>query len=103
MLGNLGEMAKLFSRIKEMKTGMQEFRNELPRMEFSASSSDGAVTAVVSGDVVVKRLEFAPGADPLYVKASIIEAVNAASMQAKDALREKMKELSGGIDLPGLM
>ena len=105
MLGNLGEMAKLFSRAKDIQKGMKEFREELPRMEFSAVSSDGTVTAVLAGDMTVKRLEFAPGADPIAAKAAVIEAINAAGMQAKAALRDKMKELSGGmdLDLPGMM
>ena len=105
MLGNLGEMAKLLSRVKEIQRGAKEFREELPRLEFSAASADGSVTVVVSGDLVLKRMDFAPGADPRAVKASIVEAVNAATMLAKQALRDKMKELSGGIDLdlPGLM
>lgn len=105
MLGNLGEMAKLLSRVKEIQRGMKAFREELPRMEFSATSSDGAVTVTVSGDLVVKRMEFSAGADPFVVKASVIEAVNSAAMLAKESLRAKMKELSGGmdLDLPGLM
>ncbi len=105
MLGNLGEMAKLLSRVKDIQRGMKEFRDELPRMEFSAASADGSVTAVLTGDLLVKRLEFAPGADAVAAKAAVIEAVNSAAMLAKAALRDKMKELSGGmdLDLPGLM
>ena len=105
MLGNLAEMAKLFSRAKDIQKGMQEFREQLPRMEFSAVSADGKVTAVLSGDMMVKRLEFAPDADPVTAKASVIEAINAAGTLAKIALRDKMRELTGGlgIDLPGLM
>ena len=103
MLGNLGEMAKLLSRVKDIQRGMKEFRDELPRMEFSAVSSDGKVTATISGDLVVKRLDFAPGSDPIAAKAAVIEAINSAMTSAKTALRDKMKELSGGIDIPGLM
>lgn len=103
MLGNLGEMAKLLSRVKDIQRGMKEFRDELPRMEFSAVSSDGKVTATISGDLVVKRLDFAPGSDPIAAKAAVIEAINSATTSAKTALRDKMKELSGGIDIPGLM
>ena len=51
MLGNLAEMAKLFSRAKDIQKGMKEFRAELPRMEFSAVSANGEVTAVISGDM----------------------------------------------------
>ena len=105
MLGNLGEMAKILSRIKDIQRGMKEFREELPRLEFAASSANGEVTAVLTGEMMVKRLEFAPGVDPQSAKAAIIEAVNAAGMLVKIAVRDKMKELSGGIDLdlPGLM
>ena len=105
MLGNLAEMAKLFSRAKDIQKGMKEFRDELPRMEFSAASAGGEVTAVLAGDMTVKRLEFAPGADPIAAKAAVIEAINAAGMLVKAALRDKMKELTGGldIDLPGMM
>ena len=100
MLGNLGEMAKMFSRIKEIQRGMKEYRDEMPRLEFSANSADGSVTATVSGDMVVKRIDFA--STPAK-KAAIIEAVNSANVLAKKALRDKMKELSGGMDLPDLM
>lgn len=105
MLGNLGEMAKILSRIKDIQKGMKEFREELPRMEFTATSGNGEVTAVLTGELMVKRLEFSPGADPHTLKAAVIEAVNAAGVLAKSAVRDKMKELSGGIDLdlPGLM
>ena len=105
MLGNLAEMAKLFSRAKDIQKGMKEFRDELPRMEFSAVSANGEVTAVLTGDLTVKRLEFAPGADPVTAKAAVIEAINSAGMRAKIALRDKMKEITGGLDLdlPGMM
>ena len=102
MLGNLGEMAKMFSRVKDIQRGMKEYRDEMPRLEFTAASSDGSVKVTVSGDMVVKRIDFADAA-AAAPKASIIEAVNAANMLAKSALRDKMRELSGGIDLPGLM
>ena len=105
MLGNLAEMAKLLSRAKDIQKGMKEFRDELPRMEFSAASADGKVTAVLAGDMTVKRLEFAPDTDPVAAKAAVIEAINAAGVLVKIALRDKMKELTGGmdIDLPGVM
>ena len=105
MLGNLAEMAKLFSRAKDIQKNVKELREELPRMEFSATSANGAVTAVLTGDLLVKRLEFAPGADPVTAKAAVIEAVNAAGALAKLALRARMKEITGGLDLdlPGMM
>lgn len=105
MLGNLAEMAKLFSRAKDIQKNVKELREELPRMEFSATSANGAVTAVLTGDLLVKRLEFAPGADPVTAKAAVIEAVNAAGALAKLALRDRMKEITGGLDLdlPGMM
>ncbi len=105
MLGNLGEMAKLLSRVKDIQKGMKDFRDELPGMVFTGKSPDGSVSATLSGDFTLRSLDIAPGTDSVAVECAVIEAVNAAGAQAKEYLRNRMKELSGGIglDFPGLM
>ena len=39
MLGNLGEMAKLMSKAKDIQNGMKKFKEELPTLEFSATAA----------------------------------------------------------------
>ena len=100
MFGNLGQMASLLGRVKDIQAGIGELKKELPEMEFSAES--GGVTAVVGGDFQLKRLEVAPGVDAGAVAGNAREAVNRALASAKLAIAQRMKEISGGIDLPGL-
>lgn len=100
MFGNLGQMASLLGRVKEIQAGIKTFKDELPKLEFSGSC--GGVTAVVSGDLEVRRLEVAPGTDPAAIANLSRDAVNQALLAAKQAMRAKMQEISGGIDLPGL-
>ena len=104
MLGNLGEMAKMMSRVKDIKNGIEKFKEELPKLEFSATAAGGRVKVTVAGDFTVKSVEIAAdaqiGNDVLAVE--ITEAVNSATMAAKMTIQSKMSEISGGIDLPGL-
>ncbi len=93
-------MASLLGRVKEIQAGVAALKEELPKLEFTGSC--GGVTAVVSGDFEVRRLEVAPGTDPASVANLSREAVNQALMTAKQAMRAKMQEITGGIDLPGV-
>lgn len=104
MLGNLGEMAKMMSRVKDIQNGIKKFREELPGLEFSATASGGRVKVTVTGDFSVKSIEIAPDAqaDGAVLAAEVTEAVNSAMAAAKMTIQSKMSEISGGIDLPGL-
>ena len=104
MLGNLGEMAKLMSKAKDIQNGMKKFKEELPRLEFSATASGGRVKVTVAGDFTVKSIEIAPEAKTAEcdLAAEIKEAMNSAVVAAKMTIQSKMSEISGGIDLPGL-
>ncbi|MCQ2377860.1 MAG: YbaB/EbfC family nucleoid-associated protein [Victivallaceae bacterium] len=101
MFGNLGQMASLLGRVKDIQAGIAALKKELPGMEFS--SECGGVTAVVGGDFQLKRLEVAPGVDAGAIAGNAREAVNGALASAKGTLAARMKEISGGIDLPGIL
>ncbi len=100
MLGDLGEMMKLASRAKEIKSGMEKFRSDLPKLEFSASGEGVKVT--VSGDFSVRSIEITSAADPERLSREVTLAVNSALMAAKMTIQERMREITGGIDMPGL-
>ncbi len=103
MLGNLGEMAKMMSRVKDIQNGIKKFKEELPKLEFSATAAGGTVKVTVSGDFTVKSVEIAPeAAGNAALAGEITEAVNSALTAAKMTVQSKMSEISGGIDLPGL-
>lgn len=106
MFGNLGEMAKLMGRAKEIQNEMKRFKEEMPNLEFSATGMNGAVKVVVSGDFAVKQIEIAPGAAGApELAVEIQRAVNTAIFSAKQNIQQRMNEITGGlgINLPGLM
>ena len=106
MFGNLGEMAKMLGKAKEIQSEMKRFKEEMPNLEFSATGMNGAVKVVVSGDFAVKQIEIAPGAGNAPELAMEIQrAVNTALFSAKQNVQQRMQEITGGIglDLPGLM
>jgi DNA-binding protein YbaB len=106
MFGNLGEMAKMLGKAKEIQNEMKRFKEEMPNLEFSATGMSGAIKVVVSGDFAVKLIEIAPGAaNAPELALEIQRAVNTALFSAKQNVQQRMQEITGGIgiDLPGLM
>ena len=104
MFGNLGEMAKLMSKAKDIQNGMKKFKEELPTLEFSATAAGGRVKVTICGDFSVKSIEIAPEAKTADcdLAAEVKEALNSAVVAAKMTIQSKMSEISGGLDLPGL-
>ncbi|MBR2374077.1 MAG: YbaB/EbfC family nucleoid-associated protein [Lentisphaeria bacterium] len=106
MFGNLGEMAKLMGRAKEIQNEMKRFKEEMPNLEFSATGMNGQIKVTVSGDFAVKSVEIASGAgNSAELAAEIQRAVNTALYSAKQNVQQRMSEITGGLglDLPGLM
>ena len=104
MFGNLGEMAKLMQRAKDIQKNMGKVKEELARAEYSGSSSNHLVTAVVTGDFNLKSILIAPEAmnDRELLEDLVTAAVNNAINGARQAAQQKMTELTGGINIPGL-
>lgn len=104
MFGNLGEMAKMFQKAKELQGNMKKLKEELAQAEYGASSTGGMVTAVVSGDFQLKQISIRPEAmdDRESLEGMVFEAVTAANNAARAAVQEKMADLTGGLNIPGL-
>jgi len=103
MFGNLGKMLKAAGEIKRR---MPEMQQRLASSQFQAEAGGGAVRAAVSGKMALVDLRLAPEllaeGDPERLAELIKEAVAAAQEKAAAAAAEMMKELTGGMELPGL-
>ena len=64
------------------------------------------VTVVINGKMEVQSIKIDPEIinrdDPEMLETLVAAAVNEATRKAQDLVREKMGELTGGIDIPGL-
>ena len=103
MFGNLGEMANLIKKAKDIQKNMAELKDEMARTEFSASSADQEVVVVVSGDFQIKSVKIAPAiAGNENLGNIIMSTTNSALIAANSAMQSKMQELTGGMNIPGL-
>ena len=103
MFGNLGELANLMKKAKDIQKNMAALKEEMARTEFSASSADQEVVVVVSGDFQVKSVKIAPSIANNENLGNIIAATaNSALAAAKSAMQSKMQEITGGMNIPGL-
>ena len=103
MFGNLGEMANLIKKAKDIQKNMAALKEEMARSEFSASSADQDVVVVVSGDFQIKSVKVSPAiANNENLGNIIASTTNSALIAAKSAMQSKMQELTGGMNIPGL-
>ena len=105
MFGNLGRMMKVAA---DMKRRMPEVQARLESSEFSAQAGGGAVRATVNGKGRLRDVEIDPKLladdepDVDRLEDLLIAAVRAAQEQAARAAVEAMRELTGGMDVPGM-
>ncbi|MFB3890667.1 MAG: YbaB/EbfC family nucleoid-associated protein [Phycisphaerae bacterium] len=103
MFGDIGKMFKLAG---EMKRKMPEVQARLASSTYTADAGGGAVSATVNGRLALVDVKIAPAVladcDAAMLEDLVKAAVAAAQDKAARAAAEAMKELTGGMPLPGL-
>ncbi|MFP4054891.1 MAG: YbaB/EbfC family nucleoid-associated protein [Phycisphaerae bacterium] len=106
MFGNLGNLGKMMQVASEMKTKMPELQKKLAESEYTAEAGGGAVRATVSGKLQIRDVKIDPGVledgDVEMLEDLVKAAVSAAQASAAQAAAEAMKELTGGMKIPGM-
>jgi DNA-binding YbaB/EbfC family protein len=104
MFGNIGKLMKMAG---EMKTKLPEVQQKLAESEYTADAGGGVVRATVNGKLQLTDVWFDPAVlgdeqmDAEMLADLVTAAVAAAQQQAADAAAEAMRELTGGMELPG--
>lgn len=102
-----GGMQKFMQQAQQMQKKITELKENFSEREFEATSGGGAVTAVINGDHELQSLDIDPAAvdpeDTEMLEEMIIGAVNQASNEADDTLSEEMEQITGGMNLPGIL
>ena len=103
MFGDIGKMLALAGKMKRELPAMKE---KLATTEYSGDAGGGAVTATVNGKMQIADLAIAPEflaeADAQMLVDAIKAAVTAAQTLAAAAAAEALRELTGGMELPGM-
>ena len=90
-MAGFGDVLKLMSHAKELKAAAEELKEELPKMEFSATAANGGVTVTVGGDLTVRNIVIAPElqADTAFLAQELQNALNSALASARSTMQEK--------------
>ena len=98
-----------FEQIKQaqqLKAKLDRAQKELKRMQIEGEAGKGAVTVVVNGEQRIISVKIAPEVvDPNNVKKLeqlVVNAVNDAQEKAQKAAAQELKEVTGGLKIPGL-
>ncbi len=103
MFGNFGKMMKVAG---QMQQKMPEMQQKLAEARHSAQAGGGMVEATVDGKMRLVDLKIDPqvlgDADATLLEDMVKAAVSSAQDQAAQAAAEAMKDLTGGMEIPGL-
>ena len=109
---NMMNMMKQAQNIQKKLLSAQE---ELVNMDIPAEAGNGSVQVICDGKGVFKSIKLSAEAinpdDPASVSKDSIEmledlittAMKAASEKSKSIMEEKMKSITGGVNIPGLI
>ena len=101
-----GDLSGLLEQARGMQDRMKKIQEEAARKTTEASSGGGMVTAKVNGRQEVLELRIDPQAvdarDVAMLEDLIVSAVNMALHQSREELANDMKQVTGGINIPGL-
>jgi len=91
---------------QQLKSKLDRAQKELKKMQIEGEAGKGAVTVVVNGEQRILSVKIAPEVvDPKNIKQLeilVLKAVNDAQEKAQKAAAEQLKEVTGGLKIPGL-
>ena len=98
---NLGQMMK---QAQQMQAKMAEMQAKLAETEVSGASGGGMIQVTMNGKGELRRIKIDPAlVDPNEVEVLedlIVAAANDAKAKVETHVAEKMRELTGGLELP---
>ncbi len=105
-LGNLGNLTGMLKHAMDLKSRVEELKERLGEMRVEASAGGGMVTVSMTGKFEVVSVHIDPEIidrnDPELLETLVRAAVNEGVRKVQEIVEEKMRELTGGIDIPGL-
>ncbi|MEL6136960.1 MAG: YbaB/EbfC family nucleoid-associated protein [Cyanobacteria bacterium J06628_6] len=104
-LGKMKELTEAFKKAQQVQEGAKKLQEELEQMEIEGQAGGGLVTVTLSGNQEPKGVTIDPkaleeGAETL--SDLVTAAMRDAYAKSTDTMRERMEELTGGLNLPGL-
>ncbi len=100
------DFGNIMKQAQELQERLGKVQEEAASKTVEASAGGGMVTATVSGKLELLRLRIDPevlkSADADMVQDLVVAAVNQAIRNAQAMMAESMKQVTGGLNIPGL-
>ncbi len=102
----LGDMAGLMKKAMAMKANAEKMKAELASETVDASVGGGMVTITMNGGMQMLAVKIDPEVidkdEPEQLETLIQAAANECVGKIQELVQAKMKEVTGGMDIPGL-
>lgn len=97
-----GGMAGMMQKAKQMQEDMETVQKEIKSLRCEGDAGSGAVKVEMSGDYRLTNISIAESltSDKEMLEDLIIMAVNDASSRINQISKDKMKNVTGGLNLP---
>jgi nucleoid-associated protein EbfC len=96
--------AKMMKQAQDMQGRMQDMQNELGNVEVTGAAGGGMVAVTLNGKGEARRVHIDQSlvgeADAAMLEDLVVAAINDAKGKVEEVAREKMSEITGGIELP---
>jgi nucleoid-associated protein EbfC len=97
----------MMKQAQKMQAKMAQVQEDLKNEELEASAGGGMVKVTITGDMQVKSIRIDPAAidpdDVDMLQDMVTAAVNEAIRSAQELAAGRMGEVTGGMNLPGMM
>ncbi len=105
-LGDLSNLPGLLKQAMDVKNKIEQIKEQMANERVEASAGGGMVTIVMTGRFELESIKIDPEIinkdDPEMLETMVRAAVNEANHRVQELLKTKMKEMTGGIDIPGI-
>ena len=106
-LPNFGQLTEAFKKAKQIQQDAQKLQDELESMEIEGKSEDEMIKVWISGNQLPLRVEVNEeilNSNKEKIEENILEAIQKAHESSTTTMKERMNELTGGLNLnlPGM-
>ncbi len=100
----IGDLMGMMKQAKELQAKMEALQQEVAAMEVTGASGGGLVKVTMNGKGEMRAISIDPSLmkpeEAEIVEDLIVTAVNDARAKSEAALAEKMRSMTGGLQLP---
>ena len=101
-LPNFGQLTEAFKKAKQIQQDAQKLQDELENMEIEGKSDDEMVKVWISGNQLPLKVEVQENilnSEKEKIEQNILQAIQKAHELSTTTMKERMNDLTGGLNL----